>query len=805
MKMRCITFVLGIIMILSVFKGGAQESITIVPYPKEVKVGKGQLTFPEGLTIGYMENDLEPLAGLLENDFYTLFEFSARVKKGRGDILLGYDRTLREEEYILAIDNEGISIKGSSYNAVCMAATSLLQLAKLNAGKLILPLAYIRDRPTLEYRGVMLDVARQWHNIETVKQVVELCRWYKIRYMQFHLTDDQSFTFPSAAYPGLAGKDRHYAMAELQDLVEFAKKRGVIIIPEFDAPGHTTAMRRNMPDLFGAPGLGVINMADERVYEAMETIIKEMMDVFYTAPYFHIGADEAWLGEFEKAEATKAYIEKKGFDNAHDIYLDFIVRMHNIVKKYDKKTLIWESFSGNGSKKVKIPRDIIVFAWETAYQRPESLLKNGYTIINASWKPAYVTPGFRWHPSYIYHWNIRRWENHWNATPAFHNPIQLGAEVPIFGGQMCSWEMSEEQQIASLHQRVPAISEVFWNGDNKKDYAHYRKRYLVTDAMYNQLIFPVKIKKEGFTEPDYEGIYYNRENRFGDKATIVFEPMLPETKITYTTDGEMPAFTSEKIPHTLTIDKDFKAKLGVFNKRGNSIGYEIVNFELNPIVPKVEGGVLSLRDTIITRPRVAFIDNVSLSFKNLKKGAVIRYTTDGERPALTSQLYSAPIRIGTSQVVKALCFYEGKPFGKMYESRFIKKDYEKNMTTRKKVLITHGDQAEKAEDGFVDRDAFWDSREKASALTIDLGAIEEITKIALFTYWDGHRFYQYNIALSIDGKTWTQVIDRSDNTEQATPAGYVDEFPKQPARYIRANMLRNSANRSMHIVEMRAY
>ena len=65
-------------------------------------------------------------------------------------------------------------------------------------------------------------------------------------------------------------------------------------------------------------------------------------------------------------------------------------------------------------------------------------------------------------------------------------------------------------------------------------------------------------------------------------------------------------------------------------------------------------------------------------------------------------------------------------------------------------------------------------------MTIDLGAIEEISKIALFTYWDGRRFYQYNIALTI-GKTWTQVIDRSDNTEQATPAGYVDEFPKQPA------------------------
>ena len=788
----------------------AQESISIVPYPKEVKILNGYLTFSKSIKIATSEKELEPATKLIAKDLQTLYQFSSTVKKRKGDVLLNYDFTLEEEAYTIEINNKQIVISGGSYNAVCMGTTSLLQLAKLKDGKLEFPLCTIKDFPNSSYRGFMLDVARQWHNIATVKQVIDLCRWYKIRYMQFHLTDDQSFTFPSTAYPKLATANRHYTLKELKDLVSYAEARGVTIIPEFDAPGHTQAMRKAMPELFGESRLGVINMADERVYTAMETIMEEMMDVFYTSPYFHIGADEAWLGEFEKRDETKAYIKKKGFDNAHDIYLDFMVQMHSIVKKNNKKTLIWESFAGDGSRKVKIPKDIIVFAWETAYQRPESLLKNGYSIINASWKPAYVTPGFRWNTDYIYKWNLHRWENHWNATPAYHNPIQLDESEPILGGQMCSWEMSEEQQIPSIHNRVPAISEVFWNGDNKQKYAQYHKRYLQTDAQFNQLIFPVTVVKEGFTEPNYEGIYYNRENKFGDVASLTFNPNIPNTKITYTTDGKMPTKDSDPLPSTLKLDKDFKAKLGVFDKKGNRLGYKLINYQLNPIVPTVKGNTLALRDTIISRPKVEFIGNVTLSFQLLKKESEIRYTTDGSRPSLTSPLYNNPILIDKPQVVKAVCFYNKKPVGLMYESKFIKKDFEKNITMGKKVTSPENKNSpiygmNKAVDGFVDKDAFWDSQGGPSGIIVDLEKRTTLKKLELFTYWDGRRYYQYNIELSIDGKKWIKVVDRSDNKEKATEQGYVDEFSEQQARYIKVNMLHNSANPSMHIVELRAY
>ena len=81
---------------------------------------------------------------------------------------------------------------------------TLLQAADADHGKVIIPRMKITDQPYASYRGLMVDLARQWHPIDAVKQAVVLCQWYKIGYLQLHFTDDQSWTFPSTAYPKLA-------------------------------------------------------------------------------------------------------------------------------------------------------------------------------------------------------------------------------------------------------------------------------------------------------------------------------------------------------------------------------------------------------------------------------------------------------------------------------------------------------------------------------------------------------------------------------------------------------------------------
>ncbi len=83
-----------------------------------------------------------------------------------------------------------------------------------------------------------------------LRQVIDLCRWYKIRFLQLHLTDDQSFTFPSTAYPKLATPGCHYTIEQLRELEQYAVERGVLMAPEFEMPSHAGTMARKMPELF---------------------------------------------------------------------------------------------------------------------------------------------------------------------------------------------------------------------------------------------------------------------------------------------------------------------------------------------------------------------------------------------------------------------------------------------------------------------------------------------------------------------------------------------------------------------------
>ena len=200
-------------------------------------------------------------------------------------------------------DTAGVA--AGNYAAVALGTATLLQSLAVRGGEVGLPRMSLQDEPPAEFRGLMIDVARKYHSIESLKDLVELCRLYKVRYLQLHLTDDQAFTFPSRAYPKLNEKPQHggkcYTIEMLRDLVAYADARGVTIIPEYEVPGHSAAANRAMHDLFIIAHTkpyehhASINFCKEDVMRAVATIVGEMCEVFKSTPYFHIGGDEADL------------------------------------------------------------------------------------------------------------------------------------------------------------------------------------------------------------------------------------------------------------------------------------------------------------------------------------------------------------------------------------------------------------------------------------------------------------------------------------------------------------------------------
>jgi hypothetical protein len=167
--------------------------------------------------------------------------------------------------------------------------------------------------------------------------------------------------------------------------------------------------------------------------------------------------------------------------------------------------------------------------------------------------------------------------------------------------------------------------------------------------------------------------------------------------------------------------------------------------------------------------------------------------------------------------LRAAVFANGKKQGEEWREDLTWMNHEKNLTTGKKAAAGQGmpnadpvpaadfKEGNLALDGFADKDNHWSINPSPAWLQVDLATATKIDQIHLYTWWGDDRSYQYNIALSEDGKNWNTVVDASSNTEKTTDQGYRHAFAPTKARFIRVTMLKNTANSAIHICELRAY
>ena len=500
-----------------------ENSIHIIPSTKELIINDNALQLPKKINL-YLSDSVreQPLKIFFKNleklnfqNYYSLSnESSAHIRIFR-------DSSLKKDEYSIKI-NTKITVDVNSPSSLSYALNSLLQIAKMNNNNLVFQQIEINDYPDADYRGLMIDLARHWHSIETLKKLIDLSSFYKLNYIQLHLTDDQSFTFPSDKFPELKTENRYYTKDELTYLVEYAYDRGIIIIPEIDVPGHAEKFIESYPEIFspsqkkelGLDVLGnkaknnVINIGSEKVYSALESIFDEVIEIFYTSPFFHIGADEATLSNLVGDPQVRALMKRENLGTEMDeLYRYFIVRMNDILKKKNKTMCVWEGFKRNG--KVSIPNDIIVYPFESLYNLPNHLEDDGYKLVNTSWVPLYVVGSGvkngsiprKWSPEKIYDWNMWQWENWYHKSPATENPIQLNKSSSVIGAQICAWEQTDEAEIPSLRRRIPTFSERVWNTEKKLPFESFYKLTDFTDSKLSHLI--------NSTEQDSQLMNYN--------------------------------------------------------------------------------------------------------------------------------------------------------------------------------------------------------------------------------------------------------------------------------------------------------
>lgn len=238
------------------------------------------------------------------------------VLRGKADVRLLLDSTIAgDEAYVLDIDRRGVTIRGKQPAGVFYGLMTLDQLL-LSSPHQLHPL-HIEDAPRLGMRELMLDPARTFIPLREMKQfVVEMAR-YKMNALHLHLTDDQAWRIEIKSYPRLIAMSSqrpamddmlyaspgYYTQEEMKELVAFAAKHHVMVIPEIEIPGHEVAAIHAYPQLTpGAKRVDIrttsgvsnelLNPASEFTYTFLFKVLDELAAVF-PAPYVHLGGDEA--------------------------------------------------------------------------------------------------------------------------------------------------------------------------------------------------------------------------------------------------------------------------------------------------------------------------------------------------------------------------------------------------------------------------------------------------------------------------------------------------------------------------------
>ncbi len=396
-----------------------------------------------------------------------------------GGIELVYDISVKSPGYVFDTTC-GIKISASDDEGILYGLATALQLISVDSGKLSVQKLRIDDYPDKDYRGLMVDLARLWHPIHTIFRYIDVCFYYKIKYLHLHFIDDQIYSLPSRIFPNISTKGKCYTFEEIEAIRKYAAERNVILVPEVEAPGHARSLISAYPEVFGnnfkdgckttivtesgsvIDSGNIICAGNPKAMEGVAALMKEVIEMFPESPYIHIGGDEANIGAWNECEDCVQYMKDNNIEDEYELYSDFIGRVAQCILDNGKVPIVWEGFPVKGAERV--PKETIVIAWESHYHMAYELLDEGFNIINCSWQPLYIVPGagLRWNPYDIMAWNVYNWQHWWPNSVALLNPINVAPTDAVLGGQLCSWECTYEQEINFIMENLAAVSERTW-------------------------------------------------------------------------------------------------------------------------------------------------------------------------------------------------------------------------------------------------------------------------------------------------------------------------------------------------------
>lgn len=430
----------------------------VIPELLQWKGGKGDYTLGDVVTV-YCP--VAELSQLFVDDLKDVLGKEVKIIKKltpgqTPDIALqaSKDDTLGKEGYKLIITNKGIGIKAATPLGMLWGTRTLLQMLRQDAGKV--PCGQAVDFPRYPVRGFMLDIARTPYPLSYLKDVIRTMSWFKMN--DLHLVINNNYIFHEhyvdkgkdpfketyAAFrlesemkgkdgQPLTAKDLFYTKKEFIDLVKYANKYGVNIVPEFDTPGHALSFTRVRPDLIYKGPMNhekrrceMLDAANPETIKFVGKVLDEYLvkdkklgqAVMKDCPVIHVGADEF-------------YGDKEDYRQFADGLLQ-----HALQRGHTPR--IWGSLSAKPGKTPVVSKGVQMNLWSAGWMKAWEAVNLGYDVINTNDGALYIVPFANY---YRMDKNLKGVYNNWipskvggEKLPAGH-PQLLGATFAIWNDE----------------------------------------------------------------------------------------------------------------------------------------------------------------------------------------------------------------------------------------------------------------------------------------------------------------------------------------------------------------------------------
>ena len=354
----------------------------------------------------------------------------------------------------------------------------------------------IDDAPRFSYRALMLDPARNFLPVEDVKFFIDQMVRYKYNTLQLHLTDDQGWRVEIKEYPGLVGKD-YYTQEQLADLIQYAAKRHVEILPELDIPGHTVAILATYPELgcthtdtlpkIVGKTLDLMLCANnEKVYTVYRNIIKEISELF-PSRYIHLGGDEAVVEKnWTKCERCQAMMKELGYQKASQLMIPFFDRMLTFVQENGKTPILWceldRIYPPANDYLFPYPKNVTLVSWRGGLTPTclELTRKYGNPLIMAPGEYAYLDyPQYKGDLPEFNNWGIpvTTLEKCYQFDPGYGVSAADQAHIQGIMGTLWGEAIRDMNRVTYMtYPRGMALAEVGWTQMEHRDWESFKKR-----------------------------------------------------------------------------------------------------------------------------------------------------------------------------------------------------------------------------------------------------------------------------------------------------------------------------------------